>query len=135
HQAVSSAPEDIQPRTPRYDDPDLLGIAVEEALEEVLPLCILVQLVNHHHRRLRPGPIQLELSGERGGAAQNLALILEDVPAEVNITFPPAGRGLSHLPRPADESHLAILAEMFPKDLIIEAGKGLHSAILSMIIE
>jgi len=30
---------------------------------------------------------------------------------------------------------LAILAEMFPKDLIIEAGKGLHSAILSMIIE
>ena len=58
HQAVTDLLIDIQPRTPGYENTCVFPVAIEEALEELLPLRIMMQFIKRHDRLHRSRRIQ-----------------------------------------------------------------------------
>ena len=49
HQAVTGAAEGIEARASRGEDADIVGVDIEEPLEEVAPLPVPVNFIEGHH--------------------------------------------------------------------------------------
>ena len=126
HQAVATAFEDIEPRTPRDDEPRAVAVAVEEAFQPAFPLRVLVQLVERDHRRGRPQAVEPGGLRHPGRAGQQDAPVVGIVPIEVVIGKGAADRRLPHLPRAAHQRHLAMLGQVLPEHRFVETRAPKH---------
>ena len=92
---------------------------VEEALKELLPTRVLVQLIEQNAGRLRGKLVETDRRGDRTRARQYLRAVVFVVPVQVDIGATAARSGLAHLAWPTHERHLAILRKVFLDEGII----------------
>ncbi len=122
HQAVAAAAEDVQAGTARDHDPSLIGVGVEEPLQERLPLPVLVQFVETDDSRGLPQELKAQMSGDGRRAAEDDGSVVLIVPAQ---DTPGCGESIAHggladLARTGEERHLAVVGQMLSEDPFVE---------------
>lgn len=122
HQAVPASAEHVQSRASRHDQACLVAVRIEEALEQLLPLGVLVQFVEDRHGRFGPQAIQAERHRQRRGTPEQRASIVRIVVIEVLVANRTARGRLADLARPAHQRHLAMPIEVVTQDRAIQPG-------------
>ena len=66
-------------------------------------------------------PIQTEPLGKRAGTGQDEFPVIKVVPVDVGVRMNPAGGRLSHLARPAEESHLPVALQVLREQGVVDS--------------
>ena len=122
HQAVAATAVHIHAAAARHRDAYPVGMGVEEALEELLPARELVQLVEEDHGNGLGQPVQPEPADEIPRAGEYELPIVDVIPVDVGIGAKPAGGGLAHLARTAEERHLPVARQVLGQQGVVDAG-------------
>ena len=128
HQAVASPAVDVETPAARDRDTRLIGVGVEEALEEGLPAWELVQFVEQHDRRFLGQAVEVQSIGQASRSREDRLAVVEVVPVDVGIGPEATGGGLADLPGTAEERHLSMARQVFGEDGVIDALRG-HATI------
>lgn len=129
------AAEQVHPAATGDDRSNLVGMCIEEPLQELLPPRVLVELVEYRHRRAFHEPAGAMVLGPGRRSRQNPLSIVEIVPVEICIRMRAAGRRLSDLPGATDERHLAVPGQVVPEDPVVDSRGGLHLTITGNLVK
>lgn len=137
HQAVAATAVQVQARAPRYHDPQMGTVTVEEALEERPPTRVLVQLIEDNDAAPFDELIQPELLRHCGRPPSDQATVVLIVPVQVGAARDQSAAGgrLAHLPRPRNEGHLAATLEVVPQHAAMKSRNQVHGTILRRIVQ
>ena len=115
----------------RHRDSYPIGMGVEEAPEELLPARELVQFVDKDHRSGLGQPAQPKPADEIPGTGEYELPVVDVIPVDAGIGAKPAGGGLAHLARTAEERCLPVARQVFGQQGVVDAGHR-HGRRLSM---
>ena len=121
HEAVAAGAIDVHARTARHQQMRAITVGIKKALQQGLPLQVLVQFVKHRYGRLGAQPVKAQQFRQRSRPTQQLPAITGIIPVEIGVTDRFRNPRLAHLSRAADERHLAVLLEVFAKYCSIDS--------------
>ena len=127
HQAVAHPAIRIKAAGAGHDNPHLIGIGIEEPLQELLPAGIFVQFVEQGNGRGFGEAIHVEGFDEHRRTGQNLLPVVQIVPVGVAVGVVSAGGGLANLSRTADKRHLPVRGQVFVQHGVIDTGLCIHA--------
>jgi hypothetical protein len=126
HKAVADATVRVEAARPGDDDADLIRVAVEEALQKLLPSGILMEFIEERHGRMLAQLVETEMVGHMTWTAEEDLAIVDIVPVEIGMGPVATRGGLPDLARPTDECHLAVGCQVLGEDGVVEAGDRGH---------
>jgi hypothetical protein len=126
HQAVAAAAVDVEAGAAGDQQAEPVAIGVEKSLQERLPSAGFVDLVEDGDGGAGVEPVETEAGGDGGGAGQDRPPVVVIVPVQLEGPVRPARGGLADLPGARHEGHLAVLLQVPPEDLIVQAFARRH---------